>query len=802
MSEPPDRPESGWDPPTDRASGQQPPSGGGSWPAPGQQPPSGGGSWPAPGQQPPSGGGSWPAPGQQPPPAGEPWDQHPPHVPGVASRPEGSADVTLPAWLGTDWLLALRVVLVGMLLLLLAGAALTLVDVLRLIAGPGLSAVDWTGVAVGPLVAVLGWSGGAAGAPLLVTGVVYSFFAYRWAARRAEAQFVQTGQDRARLFAFAPKIGILAAAVLLTVGILLNSFGESLVFRTSGIFGLFGAVDLTSMVFFTLFVGSLAGLFATLSATSTSLPAALGIRGAMPALVRSGVAGARRVVLVGGLGLLVLYTLGTLLDSLSQSGTGFGQVLSILLSQLVGILYRGIDLAVLLLLGTTKFLHEGGFVWSGIGGPSPWMWFAIPILLGAYVAGGMATARMANPSTQLGAVKAAALVGPAVAAVALLVAIGWAGQPNINDIIPIAILLPSLWGAVAVGGAWLWANQQGLPSGTTTHAGGAPAGPGVPVPPATSQGTYPPPSGGQHWTAPGAPGWSPPAAGAQPSQLHPAGGADGPARPQAGPPAAAIGSEPTRTWSDPPSAAGSWAPPSGEPASADTGDRSTPAQGTAAQAGSDVPASDRLATDERPADDWNEPAPAAEEVDHSGPPSAAGSDEEQPTPERSGHGTPGAGPWAAPSGVPVDPGAESSSPPSPGADGADRATATSSPRFAEASGSDDSSDPASSRPALEPEAGPTTDPPLAPSPAAASGQEPGWPAPPSAPQAPADWPAPPSAPQAPADWPAPPSAPQAPADWPAPPERSQPPAQPRPPADDTIDLGALPPPDPTRRSRD
>jgi hypothetical protein len=723
MPEERERPQSGWEPPAQpwSAPGQQPPADGAVGPGAGQPAPDGGQQWPAPGQQPPSGGGQWSAPGQQPP-SGPP--------PTAADQ----SDVTVPAWLGTDWLLALRIVLIGLLLLLLAGVVLTLVDVLRLTAGPGLSAVDWTGVAVGPLVVVLGWAGGAAGAPLLATGVIYAFLAYRWAARRAASRFDETVQDRARLFALAPKIGVLAAAVLLTAGILLNGFGESLVFRTSGVFGVFGAVDLTSLVFFTLFVGSLTGLFATLSATSTPLTEALGVRGSMPALVRSGSVGGRRVLLVGGLSLLVLATLGSLLDSMSQSGTGLGQVVSLLLWHVVDILYRGIDRAVLLLVGTTKFLHEGGFVWSGIGGTSAWMWFSIPILLGAYVAGGMLAARSARPSTQVGAAKAALLVGPAVALIASLVAIGWAGQPGINDIVPIALLLPSLWGVVAVGGAWLWANQQGLPSGTTARPPASASGaPGTVVPPTGTQGAHPPPAGGQGWATPsGAQGWS-------------------------SPPAGGLGSEPTRSWSGPPPAPDAWAPPSGGSGSAGTGGQSPQAQGPPEQAGSDAASTDRSASDEGAAPSgvsqpWGPPSGTPVMQPPGDGPTGASSGqvvEETPTAD---HGAPASGAWPAPSGAPVESGAwpaPSGAPVDPGAG---------------------SPPPASWPQPAEPPAEQPAEQQVTPPPAPSQQADQHWPAPPAAPQAPAAWPSPPAAPQA--------------------------------PADDTIDLGALPPPDPTRRSRD
>jgi hypothetical protein len=540
MSDEPNRPPTDWGPPT-----------GGPVPGPDPHVPPSGQPWPAPGGPP------QPAAGPDvraspPPSAGTAWD-----YPGASGQESQVArpmpEVTVPGWVAGDWLLALRLVSVALLALLSLGLVITLLDVLSTIAGPGLSAVDWAAAGLGPALVVLSWSGGGAGAPLLATGVVYALLAYRWSARMVSSRIRVTFADRGRFFAIAPKIGIIAAAVLLTAGVLVNSFAEDMVLRNAGSIGMPGQLDLTSLVFFTLFVGALVGLFATISAASTSIWDALGIRGWSPTLVRSGLAGTRRALAVGAPSLLVLHTLGSLLDSFSQGGVGLDDVIAILLDNLTALLFRGIDTALLLVLGATKFLHDGGFAWSVLGSVSPWMWIALPVLFGAYLAGGVAAARAAGPTSQAAAVKAALLVGPGVAIAGLVVAIGWAGQPFINDIIPISILLPTLWGIVALAGAWIWANQQGLPPGfavsdVATAGHGGPTGAKLtdwPPPPTGPASEYPPAQRPP-------PGWGTPASSsAQPGAQMPGGQ---PTSPYGGAaPTGATSVPPPAGWQRPPS---------------------------------------------------------------------------------------------------------------------------------------------------------------------------------------------------------------------------------------------------------
>ena len=482
--------------PHEEATSEQPPAGprwegdgGGSdpstWGPPSQQPPADWGP-PQPSQQPPADWG---------PPSGSELPQQPPHPqPGT---------VSVPGWVGSDWGIAFRIAALGQLILFAAGLAMTIVLMLAVMASAGIDAVDWPAISVTPLSALLGWAGGTVGQPLLVAGVLYTFLAYRLAARPLGAWLQQLFVDRARTVALAAKVGLLAAGLLLAVGILLNSFGDDLIARTPGPAAQ-ASIDLTTLVFFSIFVGLITGLLAILSSGRAGLLPFLGLPQRSSLIMRSGTGGARRTLLVGGIALLLLATLGDLLDRISQPGTGLTDALGQLLFTIGTLIFQWLDTALLLLLGTAKFLHDGGFVWtSSSAGISTWMWLSVPVLLAAYVVGGIFAAKQSNPRTQADAVKAAALVGPAVAAVSLLAAFGWMGQPNIDDIIPVAILLPTLWGVVALAGAWLWANQQQLPSGfsfqtvTQPSAGAAPApwtppatpGPSSPAPGSTSPDT-------------------------------------------------------------------------------------------------------------------------------------------------------------------------------------------------------------------------------------------------------------------------------------------------------------------------
>src|SRR5690606_18485365 len=141
-----------------------------------------------------------------------------------------------------------------------------------------------------------------------------------------------------------------------------------------------------SLVFSSLIVGALAATFAILVAGRSSLTRVLGLSVSVPELLRSGLAGGRRTLAIGGIGLLTLATLGSILDALTQSGTTLGSALGTLLTAVIDLLLRWLDQALLLLLGASTFLYDGGFAWSAPGARAGWMWLAIPVLVAAYLA--------------------------------------------------------------------------------------------------------------------------------------------------------------------------------------------------------------------------------------------------------------------------------------------------------------------------------------------------------------------------------------------------------------------------------
>lgn len=410
--------------------------------------------WGPPQEQPP--GGAWTAAGQ---PSGPAAGGHPGYPP--PQQPAGQ--VAVPPWLARDWPLAAQIAVLGQLILLLGMALLTVIGVLREIAAVGLDRIDWAATSVRPLVELLGLNGAGVAEPLLLTGLLYSYLAYRIVSKRYPRTLSSLVTDKPRTFAAAAKVGLVSAALLLIVGILLNSFADQLVLRSPSI-AMTTNIDFTVLVFFTVFVGAVPAFFALLAGARTTLLRFLGLKPTSSAMLRGGLAGAKRTLIVGGASLLALSTLGNLLDQFGAS-MGLSDVLAGLVFTIEGLAVQWLDRAILLILGATKFLHDGGYIWySGLQAEA-WMWVALPVLAAAYIVGGIAAAKSAGSRSQAEAMRASILVGPFVAAVGLLVAIGWAAQPFIDDIIPIAILLPSLWGVLAVGGAWLWASQQGLTSG-------------------------------------------------------------------------------------------------------------------------------------------------------------------------------------------------------------------------------------------------------------------------------------------------------------------------------------------------
>ena len=483
--------------------------------------------------------------------------------PGYPPPDQPPGQVAVPSWLASDWPLAAQIAVLGQLILLLGMALLTVVGVLRQMADIGLDRIDWAATSVRPLVELLGLSGAGDGEPLLLTGLLYSYLAYRVIARRHPRTLAMLAMDKPRTFAAGVKVGLVSAALLLVIAILLNSFADQLVLRSPSI-AMTTSIDFTTLVFFTVFVGAVPAFLALLGGASLTLPRFLGLKPTSSAMLRGGMAGARRTLLVGGASLLALSTLGNLLDQFGAS-TRLGDVVGGLVGTIELLAVQWLDRAILLMLGAAKFLHDGGYLWYFGPQPEAWMWVALPVLAAAFVVGGIAAAKLAGPRTQAEAMRSSILVGPFVAAVSLLVAIGWAAQPFIVDIVPIAILLPSLWGILGVGGAWLWASQQGLPSGLVvgdaaqlgrSQSSPYPGGSG----PASA--TNPPPA------APADGGWEPPPASPGESRPEPS-----PNSPSASPPGAAWGPpqasfpgesgpepSPSSSSASPPGAA--WGPPS------------------------------------------------------------------------------------------------------------------------------------------------------------------------------------------------------------------------------------------------
>lgn len=200
---------------------------------------------------------------------GQPWT---PPLGGGRPGPSGpsASTVVIPAWVSSDWPTALRIAGVGQLLLLLGGVVVSVILLLAVMASQGLDFIQWGPTAVSPLVTMLGWAGAGEGSPLLITGALYTFFAYRYALRWSASEIPALLSSRPRASAFAGKIGVVSAGILLAVAILLNSFGEDLLVHTAT-FSAAASLDLTSLVFFSLFIGALAGLFALLVVARTTL---------------------------------------------------------------------------------------------------------------------------------------------------------------------------------------------------------------------------------------------------------------------------------------------------------------------------------------------------------------------------------------------------------------------------------------------------------------------------------------------------------------------------------------------------
>lgn len=419
--------------------------------------------------------------------AGEPTDeQDDGHSPGGEPEESGAlpapGTVVVPDWLVLDWSRAARVA-GGAAVLWVAVAVVLVLAALGVTAlRAGVGAIDWADLLVSLPGLPLVYLGGITGVPVVLTGLALAYVTLRLAARGARPLSADTP---ARLATLAVKAAVVFTVAMLVVAIVLDATGLGPDARPRvALFGGGGSgsgYNYVAVVFLLLPITAVAAVVALTRDAGRSLRWLLGLENlAVPAVLSASWAGVRRLLLVL-LGVLAVWALGMVLEFATGDFTDFSALAAVLLSVvLLAALAAAVDVTALGAVGAMSLLTDGGFVFRG---DAPgWAWLAVLVVAAAFAAGGYRAAQHRRASTVAESVLAASLVGPLVGALGAVVAIVWAGEFAGSAFAARAILLPLLWGLLALGGAWLYAARRELPTGVIVRSR---TDSGPPAPPET-----------------------------------------------------------------------------------------------------------------------------------------------------------------------------------------------------------------------------------------------------------------------------------------------------------------------------
>lgn len=401
---------------------------------------------------------------------------------GAAAPPEAGI-VTVPAWMGDDWGTALRVSLIGQGILLAAGAALTVVTLVARALDTAQHDLDVAKVVLGPLRPLLAWAGGGGAGgrggqgigalpgldvgSALATAIVVSLVAYGLAGRLIAARLRPIAADRVRLAAAAFKIGVTTAGVLFVIALVVNVTADDVLAHAVGV-GVTGRVPLLSVAVQGALVATIGGARALLVQRGSPIGAL--IDRPIPWQLRSGVAGGTRVLLLTVPTLALLWVAGTWLELVVEVDLPARDALAVGLTALAQLVVTWVDTGLLLLLGASQLLYDGGVLWwAGRAQISWWMWLGPIIVVAAYVVGGRRAAVLADATSRAQAAVGALLVGPVVAVAVAVAADGVSRGQVRATLVLLALLVPTAWGVVAVAAAWLRAGSDRLPPGLSVR---------------------------------------------------------------------------------------------------------------------------------------------------------------------------------------------------------------------------------------------------------------------------------------------------------------------------------------------
>lgn len=379
------------------------------------------------------------------------------------STPGGPGDavsVTVPSWAVTDWSLAALIAVRTVLTFIVVGFLVLAATVLILLIRVGATDLD-LGTLLGTAFSLpLVYLGAYQETPVLLTGIFVLVFSLRRSVRVLPLPPFEA--DRVRMFALAGKVAIVSVVLLLVDAIVMDTLDLLPAGGLGSGLGLIQtfAIDYVRLVFIT---GPVVGVFALFQIAKRSNSSVTGgaawVR--IPGMVTTSWLGVKRTLRIALIGLLVLFAVGSILETLTFDFGEFSQLAGAILSLLLlVVVFVAVDVAALFFVVAMSFLQ-----FETLGTQSAWEWAGVALVAVAFFLGGRAAAQKAAPTTVAEAVTAASLIGVLLSGVGILVAINYQGLAGQEGFAAPAILLPLLWTIPALVGAWWYASEQRLPSG-------------------------------------------------------------------------------------------------------------------------------------------------------------------------------------------------------------------------------------------------------------------------------------------------------------------------------------------------
>lgn len=443
--------------------------------------------------------------------------------------------VHLPTWFTSGWRapaeLALAAVVIGVAIQYAIGIIFGLGVVIGL--SPGY-VIPWGELVRYPLFVWLSFHNAVSGKPVLVTGYLWIALSFVLAARLVAGELRYSDEDllprRIWVLVGAAKASVIYALVvvvaagvatsLVTTTISIPSGGTSFGIPLGGLanFAALGGANLVPAIFVSLFLGFAVALVSISRRCGADLEELVGVR--LPTMpfredLRASYVGARRGLLVAGVGMLAFFFATNVLDlgSASPGLSAQDWLAATLVTAATMVLWAGVDVGLGAFILSLRFF-AGSHGLEPTGKPV-WVYAAMVITVAAFLVAGYVAAQRARRPDGYRSALVGLWVGAWVSAACLVFSLFHAGSAG-GSFVATALFLPLIWAVLAAVGGLYYSGRQGHPLGVRVEASRAarrgpdgypPGSPGtVPGPgPAASTGATTRPTGPLPSTSPPGP---------------------------------------------------------------------------------------------------------------------------------------------------------------------------------------------------------------------------------------------------------------------------------------------------------